>query len=458
MLQRFITDRKKPFVENDAISEIGFRMESSALGGLLHPMIKNKRFPSFGYWCDPEFPTTNDVARRSPGSAVLQSPPDLPQYPPLSSRIVSFPVPVRLFEDVHAREFWDVAVKQFSTPILQFRALPIRVVTVYKLTDSHSELSRETTDGLPLEADLQDFSRKIAMGLSPEERVAAQESYEMAQQIIESCKTIRKYWNSSNELKDQVTEINLRESAASNLINTIQNRGENWGRAAAEWRTLLETQITHLENTAVAHRAKIDALRVLEKQIDSEYPFRREVLVKFNKDTRAFAWEIRKRLYLMALNASSKRRLDLTDLHLEVSRMKLCDPADAEFSNTEAGQEFSILKRAGADFHRARDARFLDEFRSTYNDYLDSNNPNHSIFFRVMLNLFIAAVPAEPGEHLGELRVNVVEHCFILEYLRDRSVIDQCPKSWKNVLDDGFDLAREALQSVDSQITVAQAG
>jgi hypothetical protein len=67
-----ITNRRQPFVEDDVISELGLSMECTAFGGALHPMIKNKPFPSFGYWYGPHFPTTNDVDRRVPGSAVLK--------------------------------------------------------------------------------------------------------------------------------------------------------------------------------------------------------------------------------------------------------------------------------------------------------------------------------------------------------------------------------------------------
>jgi len=108
-----ITNWRQPFVEDDVISELGLSMKCTVFGGVLHPMIKNKPFPSFGYWYGPHFPTTNNFYRRVPGSAVLKK-------PTLSTTILTFPVPVKVFEGFHNTEFWDAATPRSRSFRLQF--------------------------------------------------------------------------------------------------------------------------------------------------------------------------------------------------------------------------------------------------------------------------------------------------------------------------------------------------
>jgi hypothetical protein len=445
ILQYFIIDPSKPFIENETISEIGFSMESRAIGGLLHPMRKNKPFPSFGYWCDPDFPTTNDIQRRFAGSAVLK-------IPPLSPTITSFPVQLSVFEDVHSREFWEFAVKRFPTPILHFRQPPIKIVSNWKLTDDVTYLSRQETDRLPLMPDLDDFIYN-AMELSPQDREALREPYDMANKMIESCKLIKNYWKSSNELNTSIAEINLRQSAASNLKNTIRNKKEDLFRrhkALNEWIALLEEQIVHLEKAVIAHRGRIDLLPALEAQIISSFPGRREVHCNFNKETRVFAREIRKRLARARLSQQAKQRLDKIDLHLEISRMRLYNPEDPNFGDTDAGQEISII----SDAKRAEEAREFEILRNGCKTYLKLNDPSQSLFFRAVLLSYFAMAPIEPGEDFEELRKSVEGHELVVRTLRDLTDPDQCPESWKNLLIEGAEVARRALIIIEHQMVV----
>jgi hypothetical protein len=176
-------------------------MEHAAFGGILQPMQNKKPYPSFGYWYDSEFPTTNDVDRRCPGTAVLEEPPTL------SPVIMTFPVPVGIFGDVHATQFWEVFMRNFNTPILQLRALQVGARAIWHRDDENTEASREIIEGNnSVEIDiLQTFGN-----LTPEKREAMRSSLPMITQIVESSKILRAYWSYSNTLKAQVENITQR--------------------------------------------------------------------------------------------------------------------------------------------------------------------------------------------------------------------------------------------------------
>jgi hypothetical protein len=227
--------------------------------------------------------------------------------------------------------------------------LPIGARPHWKLKAKQSILSTEESEDYPLEVDLNEFYHK-AFSASPEERVGHAATFGVANQIIQSCKAMRKHWNKSNELKTQVAEISRIEAEDQRLVNILLNKSENSPQGKSgivEW-IIPGDQISNLEKITSTHRA--DNLQALQRITNSVYHDRRTELVNFNKDTRIFARELRQpvpycQLPAMTLSSGYKKRLNEIDLHLEISRMKLCNPADFNFKNTDVGREISLLEQ-----------------------------------------------------------------------------------------------------------------
>ncbi|PMD41138.1 hypothetical protein L207DRAFT_581587 [Hyaloscypha variabilis F] len=365
----------EPFIESDPISEIGFQMEYGAFGGIIQPMRKRKPFPSFGYWFDMQLPTTNDYARRSPGSALLLEP------PVLSPSTYTFPVPIAVFEDAHQNEFWNVSVRQFGTTILQFRRMPTGAVSKWKLNDPNST-ARVPLNLYPLEGELIGY----VTTLSPEEREAGKRALQRAEQIVAISKTVRDYWLFNNELKTQIDTIIQTLETAEKLMNEIKGYGteSTQGQQAMNKAIeLFEKQLDLLERARDTHVTRVNTLLKLELQTQAmnqsqqQFPGPRIGLLEFNAHIRQFARKFRQRLLDMSatgVSPQTKLRLDYVDLHLEISRLKLCNPLDPKFGETYGGKEIAMLIQASSAVLPGDRVPLRSYARTNY----DTNDPKYT--------------------------------------------------------------------------------
>jgi len=221
-------------------------MEYGAFGGIMQPMRK----------FDMQFPTTNDYARRSPGSALLLEP------PVLSPSTYTFPVPIAVFEDAHQNEFWDVSARQFGTTI-QFRGMPTGALSKWKLNDPNSTLTRAPLNLYPLEGELIGY----VTTLSPEEREAGKRALQWAEQIVAISKTVRDYWLFNNELKTQIDTIIQTLETAEKLMNEIKGYGTestHGQQAMNKAIELFEKQLDLLERARDTHVTRVNTLLKLE--------------------------------------------------------------------------------------------------------------------------------------------------------------------------------------------------
>lgn len=435
---------------SEPLSEIGFSMERAAFGGVVHPMRKRKPFPSFGYWFDTEFPTTNDYDRRSPGSALLREP------PPLSTEIYTFPVPIGIFEDTHQSEFWDVGIRKFGTPLLRFRGIPTGAVTQWKLKDANSTLFRKDFNLYPLEGELRDY----AVNLSPQEREAGREALQWAERIVQMSRVIQSYWSFNNELKAQVETVSSTLNDAENLIKEINFYGPGSSRGQQAIRKALQLfmgQLKIFEESKETHISRFTNLHSMELQTQ-EFGGSEQQL----SDSRRGLLVVTEHIWITARNFrqpflemlqfidddSSKElrseiisRLDRIDLDLEICRLNISNPMEPRFETTKADKEIMIFIQASKiDAPSSAIRNLKNNAQINYK----ANDINDTLFFRSLL-FFFAYLPTKDSDDIPDIMAKALLHQEIL-----KSLAEGCSPVWKPYLNDALNFATQGIAKIGS--------
>ncbi|KAI9051833.1 hypothetical protein LZ554_004095 [Drepanopeziza brunnea f. sp. 'monogermtubi'] len=343
--------RIEPYVVTDQIMELGFAMEGRALGGHLKPMWKKPHI-NFGYWVEPGFPTTNDIARKNSGSAVLQS-------AALDTAVCAYPVPVSFFEAIHNEDFWQL-LPNLGTPLLQIGALKEGVMHVVVLDRDAQNGIRTVRESAAAMNRRTQFDAQInvmmdnLMGMTPDEKRNFQTGYN----IHKSLRAIEQYYASSLQLApltDQFVENGRRiavlgDNAAALSEEIAANAQDAAGieqKYVAVKDSYLQTlrdQFAIVKDVFAAHQARIAALEVLES-VQGQDQERRAMLSGWNYDTRVF---VRSLVAPLAPDNRVVNELHDMDFQLEITRLRVWDvnTADGGCRDSEEYRKLMQLWRA----------------------------------------------------------------------------------------------------------------
>ncbi|KAI9651240.1 hypothetical protein NHQ30_001278 [Ciborinia camelliae] len=274
----------EPYFETHPVQECGFLMEQNALGGVtrgeLNPV--GSLFPTIAFfWTEwPSYYWVNYVT-----NIVLKT-------PPLPSKALFYPIPLKHFEDVHQMHFWNSTVKTFGTFMLGLRSVRLGM----QLHERSTTASRYRTKEPALSG-----WKTVHAALKSKQNMNAEEqrACNAGDELIERARLNEKFFISNTkqeESLDHIIEYNetlklrLQAIAAGSYYVGPGYRRSQVDPAVAV-QEAMQTQLDMLMDVAHAHSAAVESYFALANSGEAPLESKTNLLL-FNRGFRAFAREI----------------------------------------------------------------------------------------------------------------------------------------------------------------------
>ncbi len=288
----------------------------------------------------------------------------------LANLVNVYPIQATYFEEVHQKEFWDVAVRKFGIPALKMRALGVGTRITHRLVKQEQEVvdtARSVDAHLRMELDtalsLQEKLKRV-LGMGTSEKQA----YELSRTIQRNMLAIEDYAAKAGliaELTADFQYCNLQLWGLRRQLEDVDpdEADPDVDTLRMEFSTLVEQQVTKLRLIIEAQMERVGALWKLMKSGD-EYSGRREELAVWNADTRRFLRRLQDSVgQLTDVDDTIVETLEELDIKLEITKLKLGSEGFITPEGIELYDEDKYELEQATEFSRLIDEHEYDDVR-----------------------------------------------------------------------------------------------
>lgn len=281
--------------------------------------------PPLGFWLRKYWPDVTDASLAQEMQPILRDP-----GPSHMNEI--YPIPLSFYQDIQQEDFWNVAVMNFGTKLLQYRASKVGVRYTYRAKDNRSYACRTRERFTPI---LHPFSIlngqfrvsvdaiNAAIQTTPEQRTAM----EFGRGILASSTLEDRFWTDSQAQEQEIQKIADSMNTATHILPTPGKR-------------LAFSQVIHgmIKHALENHENMIQTISSLEVVNKTTFPDRRRILREWNRGTRIFLRRLDSHLRQAGLDAEQEL------IRLEQARMVLWNPFDLATQDGADWREFELMQ------------------------------------------------------------------------------------------------------------------